>query len=553
MAVKSFLLSSLSKVFLDEITGKVPQSNKITALKNETVSYQIAYLSDEDITCKLSVQSDYSDCVRVRTVEMVQVDYVARQQDYEGDKNYIRTSPGLYPDILRDIPDCKLELKKGEYRTIWVDFETTQKVAQGDTVIKISLKNQNGEVLDETEQQITVFDVTLPKGKLIHTQWFHSDCIADYYGIEVFSEEYWQAVEKFMLAATKRGQNMILTPIFTPPLDTEVGGERTTVQLIDVFCDKKKWSFGYDKFVRWIELAKKCGFEYYEISHLFTQWGSVAAPKVMATVDGKEQRVFGWDTTVKEGKYTKFLSKFLPDFIKQLKKMQILDKCYFHISDEPNHKNIKNYKRAKKSVWKYLGKCNVMDALSDYEFYKKKVAKLPIPGTDRIQVFIDHKVPNLWSYYCCGQVHQSNIFIAMSQSSSRAIGVQWFKHKIVGFLHWGYNYYNSLRSHTHIDPYLHTDGGDGKDNAPCYPAGDPFLVYPGKCFEPEESIRWMALYEAQTDLRALQALQEKTSYEHVMEIVESELGYPITFDKYPLDEDYYISLRNRVNEELNKF
>jgi hypothetical protein len=141
----------------------------------------------------------------------------------------------------------------------------------------------------------------------------------------------------------------------------------------------------------------------------------------------------------------------------------------------------------------------------------------------------------------------------MSQSSSRAIGVQWFKHKIVGFLHWGYNYYNSLRSHTHIDPYLHTDGGDGKDNAPCYPAGDPFLVYPGKCFEPEESIRWMALYEAQTDLRALQALQEKTSYEHVMEIVESELGYPITFDKYPLDEDYYISLRNRVNEELNKF
>lgn len=552
MAVQTTILSSLSKVFLDRITGVIPENNVMTALKNETVSFQVAYLSDEDVDAKIKVSSDYPENVRIRTVEMVPVDFVARQTDYESDGHYLCTEPGLYPDILRDIKDGCITLKKAEYRTVWVDFEVDDKVQPGEVKIAISLEDETGKSLSEAEQTITVLDKTLPDGKLIHTQWFHSDCIADYYGIEVFSDEYWTAVEKFMLAATKRGQNMILTPIFTPPLDTEIGGERTTVQLIDVKCNNKKWSFGYDKFERWIELSQKCGFEYFEISHLFTQWGSVAAPKIMATVDGEYKRVFGWDTTVKEGKYTKFLCKFLPDFISELKKLGILEKSYFHISDEPNTKNLKNYKRAKKSVWKYLKKLNVMDALSEYEFYRKKVTMLPIPATDKIHIFIEHNVPNLWSYYCCGQVHQSNLFLGMSQARTRAIGVQWFKYKIVGFLHWGYNYYNSLRSHTHIDPYKHTDGGDGGENPPCYPAGDPFVVYPGKDFEPEESIRWMALYEAQKDLRALTALAEKTSYEHVMELVEGSLSYKITFNDYPMDDEYYLSLRNRVNEELAK-
>ena len=60
----------------------------------------------------------------------------------------------------------------------------------------------------------------------------------------------------------------------------------------------------------------------------------------------------------------------------------------------------------------------------------------------------------------------------------------------------------------------------------------------------------MALYAAQTDLRALNALAEKTSYEHVLELIESDLSEPITFESYPKSEYYYVSLRNKVNREL---
>lgn len=69
----------------------------------------------------------------------------------------------------------------------------------------------------------------------------------------------------------------------------------------------------------------------------------------------------------------------------------------------------------------------------------------------------------------------------------------------------------------------------------------------------EESIRLIAFHQAQTDLRALTALAEKTSYEHVMELIEGDLGEPITFERFPQGEYYYINLRNKVNLELNKY
>jgi hypothetical protein len=39
---------------------------------------------------------------------------------------------------------------------------------------------------------------------------------------------------------------MILTPLFTPPLNTAVGGEKLTVQLVDVEKSNDKYSFGFD-------------------------------------------------------------------------------------------------------------------------------------------------------------------------------------------------------------------------------------------------------------------------------------------------------------------
>ncbi len=543
--LSSHIVSSYTKVFRNELPVSEPVT-ELTALKNDTVSFQIVYFSDTDINAKVRAVSNFGRNLLLRSVEYVRATKLeCNAGDMAADGNYIKDKPFDCPDILRTLSGGKIRLTKNEYRTVRIDIDIPKRFKAGEYEIKVILEDTNGNLLASDTQKVYICNASLPKATLIHTEWFHTDCIADYYGYEVFSDKHWHAIESFMKTAAKRGINMILTPVFTPPLDVDVGGERTTVQLVDIRCDKGNWKFDFSILGKWIDLAQKCGIEYFEINHLFTQWGADAAPKVMATVDGEYKRIFGWDTPVDKGLYPQFLSYFLPALTEFLKAKGIAEKCYFHVSDEPNLNQLDKYTRAKNCIAPYLKGFKLMDALSNIDFYKTGACEFPIPASNHIYPFLEANIPNLWTYYCCIQgVKVSNRFLSMSLTRVRALGVQLFKFNIKGFLHWGYNFYNSVRSRRHINPYLPIPDDE------TFPSGDAFIVYPGVGGKCEESIRLLALYAAQTDLRALSALSDKTSYEHVMELIESELEEPITFEIYPHSEHYYNELRNKVNREL---
>lgn len=544
--IYSHVISAFEKVSKTEGFTKDSACLGLTALKGDTVSFQVVYFSDEALVGKVRLTSAFGKHLIMRSVEYVRANNPYRTiEGYYQDGNYATNKPFDCPDFLRAMRGGRLKIAKEKYRTVRIDVEVPERFKAGEYEIKIELLSANGDVLATNAQKITVCNASLPEATLKHTEWFHTDCIADYYGYEVFSEKHWAAIESFMKTATKRGINMILTPIFTPPLDTAVGGERTTVQLTDVVKNGDTWSFGFDKLDRWVALATKCGYKYFEISHLFTQWGANAAPKVMATVDGEYKRVFGWDTLVVDGEYPKFLSVYLPELCKHLKELGIADRCYFHVSDEPSIEHLENYKRSKECIAPYIEGFKTMDALSKVDFYKTGLVELPVPSIGHIEDFYALNMPELWSYYCCGPIAKTtNRFMSYSLTRIRSIGVQWFKYRVKGFLHWGYNFYNNQYSIKHINPYKIKPGEE------TFPSGDSFLVYPGAGGKCEESLRIMALYAAQTDLRALNALAEKTSYEHVLSLIEGDLAEPITFETYPLNEYYYVNLRNKVNREL---
>ena len=88
------------------------------------------------------------------------------------------------------------------------------------------------------------------------------------------------------------------------------------------------------------------------------------------------------------------------------------------------------------------------------------------------------------------------------------------------------------------------------DAGGAFPAGDPFLVYPGEDGNPEESIRIMVFQEALQDLRALELLESLTNRGHVMELIEDGLDQPLSFTVYPHDPKYLLQLRKWVNEEI---
>ena len=544
--VEMQLLNCLEKVFPTKRPDNAFGLTAISGLRGEEISLQAAYMwevnprTEGSCNAELHVISSLGDAVRCR-----KVGYVPSLTPNVGgyDEDVVLTAePGLFPDILLDMKASRIKLVPMQWRSVWIDVALDADTPAGEYVLTVQIA-QGDEVLAAETVVVTVIDACLPEQTLIHTEWFHSDCIADYYEIPVFSEAHWAAIGNFIELAVKRGINMILTPVFTPPLDTAVGGERTTVQLVDVTMLGDSYVFGFEKFDRWVKLCLEKGVQYIEIAHLYTQWGACCAPKVMASVDGTEKRLFGWDTEATSPAYKAFLQAFLPALTARLHLLGVAGKTFFHISDEPDWEHDrKSYEAAVAQVRPYLEGFEIIDALSNIAFYESGLVKRPIPANNHIEPFLDAKVERLWTYYCVGQMHDvSNRFMALPSAQNRILGVQLYKFDMEGFLHWGYNFYNSSRALDYINPFMVTD-------ADCsFSSGDAFLVYPGRGLKPVESIRMMVLFHALQDLRALRLLEMMEGRAFVLALIAEEAGQDITFAKYPRDAAFLMRLRERVN------
>lgn len=547
--LQSILTSSLEKGFIDQNPSDFPALSQATMLKNQHFSCQLMLrLPDRGMTCRLSLSLEgsaapYATWYNVRQVPVLMAAYA----DDTIDDNYLRKTPGLYPDLLEPPHyNGQVVLTGGVMHSVWITLSPEGKIAAGDHTLTLRLKNDKDEELALHTLHLHVLDAELPEHGLLLTQWFHCDCLAHTYNVPVFSERHWEIVENYLRTAAEYGQTMILTPVFTPPLDTEVGNERLTTQLVDVTVNEDgSYTFGYEKLDRWIALCQSCGIHYFEISHLFTQWGAAHAPKIIARVGNEERRIFGWDTDAAGAEYTAFLQAFLPSLVEHLKALGVDRQCKFHISDEPHEGCLENYRSAKAIVSPALEGYDIMDALSSVDFYLDGLVSLPIPANDHIKPFLDAKIDGLWTYYCCVQGKGvSNRFISMPSCRNRALGMQCFKHDIAGFLHWGYNFYNNMRSFDAINPYL-----DAADAELQVPAGDAFVVYPAGDGTALPSLRLMVFREALEDIAAMKLCASHYGKQAVVEAMEAVLG-EIRFDCCPTSSEQMLAVRAAVDDML---
>lgn len=499
--------------------------------------------------------------VRLRQVQLMRADLPCYENS---DGDYISKFPGLFPDLLTDAADALVLPLPRQYRSLWVTFSIPADTAPGSYPVMLRCvpcshrRQPDGTTFHDRDAEKQIFDLPitlkigkarLPAQQLLHTEWFHTDCIADYYGLEVFSGAYWHITERFVAAAAEHGINMLLTPVFTPPLDTPVGKERTTVQLVDITLRDNCYRFDFFNLCRWVRLCKKYGITHLEMPHLFTQWGAVATPKILATVNGEKKRIFGWDVPAGSPAYRKFLEQFLPALIAELGSLGYdREHVYFHISDEPSPENLQAFHTALKQTEGLLDGCHIFDALTSFDFYKTGLIQTPVVANDYIQPFFDAGVPELWVYYCCVQGDRvPNRFFAMPSRRNRIMGVLMYLYDVAGFLQWGFNFYNAKYSIHPIDPFQCADGDCG------YPAGDPFLVYPGPGGTPLSSIRAEVQDDALLDLRALRLLETLAGRTFVTELILDTAGMPrVTFADYPRNDDFLLHLRERVAAEIEK-
>lgn len=533
-------LSSLAKVFENKIYGN--KTDSLLLVKGQSSAYQIALKGEGEYS--FEIKSEISDYIKVYKVGYVPSDIPAYPQAH--DDNYLVLEACNLPDPLFPVEDNKITLENGKYLTLWIDLNIPVDAKIGAFPIEFTLASPENEKISSVFN-VEIKDITLPEQDITVTQWFHADCIADVHGVEVFSPEHWALIEKYIAMANSGGINMILVPVLTPPLDTEVGGERTTIQLAKIEKTENGYIIDLSRLERFIDICLANGIKFFEINHFFTQWGASFTPKVIATVNGEEKRVFDWDVSATAPEYKEFLETLVPQIIGTFENKGIdKSRLYFHVSDEPSNNNIDNYRAAANVILPLIEGCNHTDALSHFDFYQQGLVPNPVVAIDAIEPFLDAKIKNLWCYYCCAQAREvANRFMAMPSARNRIIGVQIYKYDIAGFLHWGYNFYNSQLSRYKINPYEITDAGKG------FPSGDAFSVYPYKDGV-IPSLRFRVFKQALCDISLLKLLERKIGKESTVALIDRVANMDMTFKKYPKDEEFFTELYKEIINELEK-
>ena len=541
MELKIKKISSLEKIRSFECNyKKAPDAAEL--LGGEHYAYQLAIAADTSSKTSILIDSDINEYVKIYTVSDVPMDRVTH--DSPADDNYITMNTGLMPDLL--IPISKTNntvviARKGQsnsgyaFKTIWVDINLPKDLESGNHYVTINFEAEN---FYGTPEKATTSDTTyiqfvpinLPDNEINYTQWFYNDCIATAHNVEIYSEKHWDLIEKYIKLAAELEINTILTPVFTPPLDTQIGHYRPNVQLVKISEENNKYSFDFSLLDRFIEIAKSNGIKNFEICHLYSQWGLKSAPAVYVNNELK----FGWHTESDSTEYIGFLNQFLPELISHLNEKGI-DKsnCLFHLSDEPNINAIENYKKAYNVVRPLIGDIRILDAMSNIDFYNTGLMDIPVCASDHIEPFLESGINELWTYYCCCQTNGvSNRFISMPSTRNRAIGLHLYKYSIKGFLQWGYNFYYSTRSLYPINPLLTTSAGGG------FPSGDSFSVYPyGDDVLP--SLRAIVFKDALQDVRLMKLTESLIGKEKVVELAETISEHEICFKHCPRDIQFY--------------
>ena len=536
-----YFIETASSLEVIKGTGAFFPLKKGVMLKNGRYSFQVAYRASENTwKCRLRAENDLGGCVTVREEALAPCTMPVAGTEY-----LISEEPTVYPDILREYGENGICLRKDMWQAAWVTV-SGDNLPAGRHTLRFILSDNCGAQVAETSFELEILGAELEKSDLIYTNWFHYDGLSRIYGAEPFTAEYNAVLRNYVKNAAEHGMNMLYVPLFTPPLDTAVGGERMTAQLLDIEKRGDKYIFSFEKTAAFLALARECGIEYFEMPHLFTQWGAKFTPKIEILENGARKKAFGWHVAGDSPEYAAFLGQLLPELKRFLQSEGVYEKSYFHVSDEPNETMLESYSKARALLEKSLPDCKNIEALSHYDFYRLGYVKTPVVATNAYEAFREHAVKGIWVYTCCGQKEDclSNRFMNFPPQRNRILGMQLYVNEIVGFLHWGYNFYNSCESLYPVDPYSVTDGGG------TFESGDAFIVYPGR-EGPLDSARHEVFCEGLHDYRALKTLEKKIGRDKVLALLKAE-GVEEGFKKYPKSAAWHVAFREKIDRMITE-
>jgi len=374
--IHAWIVDSLERIF----PSSTPKRSRLRldVARGEKFSFQVAVIPDFPHVLNARLACDAGLEVRIRRIGYVPLprrDHITPANEIEG----FNVIPGLVPDLLSE--DFQYPLPVASASAYWISGKAASDCRPGLKKIRVRLSSSDPQHKDTItlSAEIQVHPLRLqPRREFDVTQWLYADSLCDWYKVEPWTEDFWRIVQPYMRNIAAHGQNVIYVPVFTPPLD----GVKRPTQLLNVRrTGKNKYVFDWTQVARWIKTARQCGIEKFEWSHLFTQWGAEHAIRIYQKQRGEDVLLWTPATPATGETYRAFLAQFFPQLHRFLIRSQLVERSYFHLSDEPHgDKHLNNYRQARAMLHDLAPWMKVMDALSDIRFAREKLVDMPVPS-----------------------------------------------------------------------------------------------------------------------------------------------------------------------------
>ncbi|MEZ3577733.1 MAG: DUF4091 domain-containing protein [Muribaculaceae bacterium] len=440
----------------------VPNNNladtcKIVAWKGERASAQLLIWSPDSISglnCKFADFKDGSHTLApsiadARFVRYALADTLTR----------VGGPAMLMPDMIDTL--TVFDMSPRNVRPVWVTVSIPADAEAGTYTSEVTVSGR-GNTSVTLPLSLEVQNHTLPEPSQwsYHLDlWQHPSAVARAYGLEVWSNEHFDALRPIMQRLANAGQKVVTATLNKDPWNH---------QCYDAYEPMIKWtrkadgtwSYDYGVFDRWVEMMTEIGIDDMINCYSMVPWN--------CELEYYDQAQDSTITVVAEpGKpvFEELWTPFLTDFSKHLASKGWLGKTNIAMDERTPE--------AMDAAIKVLQKCapDMGFALADmHSSYKKYTMMRDVCVAQGQPADLDDIVKrraqgyNTTFYICCGPAYP-NTFTNSNPYEAELLGWYGLSYDYDGMLRWAYNSWPA-------DPVNDTRYG-------AWNGGDTFLVYPG--------------------------------------------------------------------------
>ena len=477
----------------------VPQSltdsYKVTAWKGEKVSAQVVLWTAKDldgVECEISNFKAKGASLPASIAEAHFVRYTLADKV---DKSCLCGRPNGHPAILQaDMLDNieAMDVEENTTRPIWVTVAVPHDAKAG--VYKATVKVSHcgiGSV--KLPLEIEVIDQELPKPadwKFHLDLWQHPSAVARTEGVDLWSEEHYEAMRPLMQKLADAGQKVITATLNRDPWQYQCFDDYEPMIYWSLY-DNDEWKYDYSRFDKWVEFMISLGIDKQINCYGMLPWGKCTIDYQDMRTGAKDNRNRKISTTPQEDKYEKVWGPFLKDFSAHLR-----EKGWLHITNMAiDERKPEDMDVAAAMIAKYAPELGFAMA-DNHDSYKRYANMRDVCVGQKHSVMAMEEIASrrakgdVSTFYVCCSTLFPNVFTNSQPYEAEILCLYALAFDYDGMLRWAYN---SWPAHPEYDSRFRY-----------WASGDTYMVYPGarSSVRFERLVDGVELYEKVHTLRA---------------------------------------------------